>query len=272
MEPDKLSIFNRKKIGEIFVEQGLLTPIKVDEILQKQKFNNKVRFGELCQEENLVTEEDVVLALAEQFNLEYLDLRDFTIDQKLYNIFPREVYSRHLFLPYAKRENALIVTLTDPTNIKILDELEILADMPIIITLSTERMINKALKSEEKSKKILKDVSHDLRLHLVKETDRGEEELSLEKLNEGTSPIVKLVDSTIYDAIHKRSSDIHIETNRQGVIIKYRIDGLLYKATDYMDISYQSAIISRIKVMSELDITEKRVPQDGRFKLRLQNK
>jgi type IV pilus assembly protein PilB len=272
MESKIVSIFDRKKIGEILIERGLLTPVKVDEILQKQKYDKTFRFGELCLKENLITEEDLVSALAEQFNLEYLDLKYFKIDQNLYDLFPQDIYTRYVFLPYAKRGDALIITVSDPTNIKMLDELEILVDMPLTLTLSSERMINKALKNEEKSKKILKDVSDDLKLHLVKETDKGEEELSLEKLNKDTSPIVKLVDSTIYDAIYKRSSDIHIETNQNGVIIKYRIDGLLYKATDYMDISYQSAIISRIKVMSELDITEKRIPQDGRFKLRLKNK
>lgn len=103
----------------------------------------------------------------------------------------------------------------------------------------------------------------------MKETDKGEEVLSIEKLTADTSPIIRLIDSTLYDALNKRASDIHIETNADGVIIRYRVDGVLFKATDQLDGRFQGPIISRIKVMSELDISERRIPQDGRFKVRL---
>ncbi|MCF6177843.1 MAG: GspE/PulE family protein, partial [Geopsychrobacter sp.] len=109
-------------------------------------------------------------------------------------------------------------------------------------------------------------------LQLIKETDKGDEVLSIEKLTADTSPIIRLIDSTLYDALVKRASDIHIESTGDGVVIKYRVDGVLYQATETIDGRFQSPIISRIKVMSELDISERRVPQDGRFKVRLGDK
>nr|WP_291317478.1 GspE/PulE family protein [Desulfuromonas sp.] len=118
----------------------------------------------------------------------------------------------------------------------------------------------------------MKDVSEDFKLQLVKETDKGEEVLSIEKLTADTSPIIRLIDSTLYDALNKRASDIHIESSQDGVIIKYRVDGVLFQATEALDSRFQSPIISRIKVMSELDISERRIPQDGRFKVRLGGK
>jgi len=127
-------------------------------------------------------------------------------------------------------------------------------------------------KGEAGSKRVLREVSEDFKLQLVKETEKGEEVLSIEKLTADTSPIIRLIDSTLYDALVKRASDIHIESNQEGVIIKYRVDGLLYRATEPLDGRFQSPIISRIKVMSELDISERRIPQDGRFKVRIGGK
>jgi type IV pilus assembly protein PilB len=115
-------------------------------------------------------------------------------------------------------------------------------------------------------------VSDDMRLAIVRESEKGEDVLSIEKLSIDESPIVKLIDTTILDAINKRSSDIHIETSDQGVIIRYRIDGMLHQATEPLNVQHQSAIVSRIKVMSDLDISEKRIPQDGRFKLKIRNR
>jgi type IV pilus assembly protein PilB len=116
---------------------------------------------------------------------------------------------------------------------------------------------------------MLQVVSEDFKLQLVKESDKGEEVLSFEKLTDDSSPIIRLIDSTLFDALNKRASDIHIETSQDGVLIKYRVDGVLFRATEPLDARFQGPIISRIKVMSELDIAERRIPQDGRFKVRL---
>jgi type IV pilus assembly protein PilB len=133
-------------------------------------------------------------------------------------------------------------------------------------------MIQLFLNKGDGTSRVLKEVSEDFMLQLVTETEKGEEVLSVEAISADTSPIIKLLNSTIMDALTRRASDIHIESAMEGVVIKFRIDGVLYKATDVIDMHFQGPIISRLKVMSELDISERRIPQDGRFKLRINHK
>jgi type IV pilus assembly protein PilB len=185
---------------------------------------------------------------------------------------PPDTMYRHRFIPMELIDGALVIAIADPTDVVRLDELEILLDRPLIIRITSESAIETVLKKGEGTSRVLKDVSEDFMLQLVTETEKGEEILSVEKISEDTSPIIKLVNSTIMDALTRRASDIHIEAAMEGVIIKYRIDGVLYKATDTIDGHFQGPIISRLKVMSELDISERRVPQDGRFKIRLKDK
>ena len=179
---------------------------------------------------------------------------------------------RYHFIPLEYNGEFLVIAIADPTDVINLDEIELLLGRPLIVKLSTETEIAHLLKRGEGTSRVLKEVSEDFMLQLVQETDKGEEVLSVEKVSADTSPIIKLVNSTIIDALNKRASDIHIEAAHEGVIIKYRIDGVLYKATDPIDMHFQGPIISRLKVMSELDISERRIPQDGRFKVRINNK
>jgi type IV pilus assembly protein PilB len=158
--------------------------------------------------------------------------------------------------------------MADPNNIPAIDELEMILNRPLEIRVSTPSAIEAVLRRSGSSEQVLHAVSEDFKLHIIKEQEDGEEVLSLESIDKDGSPIIKLMHSTVFDAIQRRASDIHIEATDKNVLIKYRIDGVLYAATEPIDIKYHSAIISRIKVMSDLDIAERRVPQDGRFKLR----
>jgi len=196
-----------------------------------------------------------------------------SIDPDLLNLVPLELMNKYQFVPYKKESGRLAIAMAEPRNfLKALDDLEILLDMPVSIVVASERKIRELLKKVEVSQSVLDSVSDDMRLPLVRETEKGEDILSIEKVSTEESPIVKLVDSTILDAINKRASDIHIETSDLGVILRYRIDGMLHQATEPLDLKYQSPVVSRIKVMSELDISEKRVPQDGRFKLKVRDR
>jgi type IV pilus assembly protein PilB len=263
--------FSRKRLGDIMVEHGDLTVDQLQYAIDKLKSTGQ-RFGEICLNDGLITEEVLVKALAEQFGLDYIDLQGFRIDEGLLNSFPPDTMYRFHFVPLEQQEDVLVVAISDPTDVIKLDELELLLDRPLLIKLATERQIAQILKRGEGASRVLKDVSEDFMLQLVTETEKGEEVLSVEKISSDTSPIIKLVNSTILDALNRRASDIHIETAQNGVIIKYRIDGVLYKATEPIDLHFQGPIISRLKVMSELDISERRIPQDGRFKVKIENK
>lgn len=263
--------YRHKKIGMILVERGCLTAGQLQVILDRQLLSNK-RFGELCVHDGLISEEDLAQALAEQFNLDYIDLSNFRLNEELLSSLPSDAIYRFRFVPLEIIEEQMKVAISDPTDVVRLDELELLFDRPLLLSIATESAISQIVKAGEGTRRVLREVSEDFMLQLIKETDKGEEVLSVESITEDTSPIIKLVNSTILDALNRRASDIHIETGHDGVEVKYRIDGVLYRANEPIDLHFQGPIISRLKVMSELDISERRVPQDGRFKVRFGEK
>lgn len=263
--------FTRKKIGEILLERGDITVGQLAYVVEKIK-TTPIRFGELCIQEGLLGEDALYSALAQQFGMEFIDLSSFRLDDAILGMFPADIIFRYTFIPVEILDDSLVIAISDPTDVVKLDELELLLDRNLVLKLASPSQIHQLLKKGEGTSRVLKEVSEDFMLQLVTETEKGEEILSVEAISADTSPIIKLLNSTIMDALTRRASDIHIETAMEGVIIKYRIDGVLYKATDIIDMHFQGPIISRLKVMSELDISERRIPQDGRFKLRINNK
>lgn len=263
--------FARKKIGEILVERGDLTVGQLAYAVEKLA-STSLRFGELCVQEGLVSEDALYQGLAEQFGIEYVDLAGFRPDEHLMALFPADITYRYTFVPLELAGESLAIAISDPTDVVKLDDLELLLDKPLILKVASPSSIQLLLKKGDGTSRVLKEVSEDFMLQLVTETEKGEEVLSVEAISADTSPIIKLLNSTIMDALTRRASDIHIESAMEGVVIKFRIDGVLYKATDVIDMHFQGPIISRLKVMSELDISERRVPQDGRFKLRINHK
>ncbi|RMF47940.1 MAG: type II/IV secretion system protein [Deltaproteobacteria bacterium] len=263
--------FQRKKLGDILVDMGALAPAQVKLILERIAAGGG-RFGQVGLAEGLFSEDELAQALAAQFNLDYIDLKSFEPDAELLQEMSSGLIERYRFLPIRRDGRHLVIAMADPSDVAAFDDLELLLDTPLTLVVAAAGQIERVLERAEGSKQMLQEVSEDFKLHLVKETDKGEEVLSIEKLTDDSSPIIRLIDSTLYDALQKRASDIHIETGPDGVIIKYRVDGVLFRATDPLDARFQSPIISRIKVMSELDISERRIPQDGRFKVRMQGK
>ncbi|CAN2039435.1 type IV pilus assembly protein PilB [Candidatus Magnetomoraceae bacterium gMMP-15] len=260
------------RFGDWAIKLGFMTHEDLDYILSKKGHTNRL-IGQLCLQEGFIDNEQLARIIAAQYSYNYLELKEIK-DLELFKRVPAELMMKHKFIPYEKRKNTmLVVAIADPLNfLKIADELEILLDMDLFIVVASEKKITELLKKYESSQNVLDSVSDDMRLPLVKESDKGEDVLSVEKVSAEESKTVKIVNSTILDAINKKASDIHIESSGQGVIIRYRIDGMLHQATEPLDIQYQNSIISRIKVMSELDITEKRIPQDGRFKLKVHDR
>ncbi|OGR29518.1 MAG: pilus assembly protein PilB [Desulfuromonadales bacterium GWC2_61_20] len=269
----KLSGFmERKKLGEILVDMGALTAAEVERVLARMDVAAG-RFGEVAIGEGFLKEDLIAQALAHQFHLEYLDLATFETDNELLGSLPPGLPQRFQFVPISRTAGTLLIAIADPTAVARLDELEMQLDTRLNLAVSPPGRIVRLLeRSEGGSKQVLREVSEDFKLQLVKETDKGDEVLSIEKMTADTSPIIRLIDSTLFDALNKRASDIHIESNLDGVIIKYRVDGVLFRATEPLDGRFQGPIISRIKVMSELDISERRIPQDGRFKVRMGGK
>ncbi len=264
-----MTSFRRRRLGEILSLKGIVTQEQISMLLLRTDGRQK-RIGELLVAEGLVTDELLAQALAEQRGLRYADLVDFRVTPKLFETIPVELMQRYQFIPVEDTGDTLIVAMTDPNNLPAIDELEMILNRQIEICVSTPSAIQSVLTRSGSSEQVMHAVSEDFKFHLVKEEENGEREeiLSLESIDKDENPIIKLIHTTIFDAIQRRASDIHIETTDKNVLIKYRIDGVLYPATEPIDVKYHSAMVSRIKVMSDLDIAERRVPQDGRFKIR----
>ncbi len=263
--------FEHRKLGEILIEMGSLAPAEMRLILEQQS-QSGLRFGETGIAHGELSDELVAQALAQQFGLEYVDLNTIIPDPELDESLSPELPIRYNFIPLKKTEDGLVIAISDPTKVAELDDLEMQLDTRLVCQVAASNKITALLEKTQGSKQVLQEVSEDFKLQLVKETDKGEEVLSIEKLTDDSSPIIRLIDSTLFDALNKRASDIHIESSPDGVQIKYRVDGVLFRATEPLDGRFQGPIISRIKVMSELDISERRIPQDGRFKVRMGTK
>jgi type IV pilus assembly protein PilB len=179
---------------------------------------------------------------------------------------------RYGFVPHRREGKSLVIVVPDPTDLPMIDELAIVLGTPIKVTVGAPSAIQSILKKSESSQRVLEDATEGFQLKVVKEDDTGEENLTVDRLTSDTSPVIRLVDSTVFTAIQRRASDIHIETGDDAVYVKYRIDGVLQPAMRPIAKEFHSPIISRIKVMAELDIAEKRVPQDGRFRMRMPGK
>jgi len=223
-------------------------------------------------DERMNLEQREARELARRYRLPYIDLNTHPLDHDLINSMPIELMLRNAFLPIKRELDALVIAVSDPTNLDLIDELSSRLKTKIRCVIATRAAIEYALKRGETAQRVLQDATQSLGMTLVKETDQGETELDIDKLTEETSPIIKLVNTIVLNALERRVSDIHIETGDTAVNVKYRIDGALYKAVDPIDIQHHQTIISRIKVMSELDIAERRVPQDGRFRVKLRGR
>src|SRR5690349_8408043 len=210
--------------------------------------------------------------VARRYRCEYVDLRDFQLHHDLFTKIDPRLMFRYNFVPLEEtRDGKLAIAIADPSQLMMIDEIGLLLNKRIVTKVATLGQITEILKKTEQSKRVLEDASEVFTLNVVRETEEGtDESISIDKLTAqgDMSPIIRLVDTTIFTALQRRASDIHIETRDDSVVIKFRIDGVLTQAMNPIAKEHHSTIISRIKVMSELDISERRVPQDGRFRVK----
>jgi type IV pilus assembly protein PilB len=209
--------------------------------------------------------------LARRYRCEFIDLKNFRLQHELLKSVPVELMFRYNFVPLEQLEDRLVIAVADPSKLAMVDEISGLLGQRIITRVATLSQITDLLKKTEQSQRVLDEATEGLTFDVIAiETDNADENISIERLTseEDISPIIRLVDTTIFTALERRASDIHIETYDDSVVVKYRIDGVLQAAMAPIAREHHGTILSRVKVMSELDIAEKRVPQDGRFRVR----
>ena len=265
-----LKLKKKKLIGDIAVELGFISQEQKEAVLLKQNIADR-RMGKFCFEEGLITDEQLARLIAKQFSCKYAKIDN--MDQpELLDMLSIDFIIKNKIIPFSFSNNILVFAIADPIDyFRVVEEIEVLIEYEFTFVVVSPKKLDAFIKTLESSRNMI-DISDDMRLPVVRESEKGDYEISTEKVSLQESPIVKLVDSTILDAISKNASDIHFEGSSKGLIIRYRIDGMLYQIIDPLDIGNMNPVISRLKVMSELDISEKRIPQDGRFKLKIMNR
>ncbi|MED5371834.1 MAG: type IV-A pilus assembly ATPase PilB [Myxococcota bacterium] len=261
------------RLGELLVREKLITPLQLQKAVNDQRSTGG-RLGHHLTKLGYIEENELTAFLSQQYGVPSINLSDFEIDQEVLKLVPREVVQRHQVIPVNRAGNVLIVAMSDPSNIYAIDDIKFVTNLNIEVVVATDTAIADAIERYYNQQVDFNDVMLDF--------DVGEEEdeeiefgdmeedinvLDLEK-SAGDAPVVKLVNLILLDAIRKGASDIHVEPYEKQMRIRYRIDGLLYEVMK-PPIKLKHAIVSRLKIMSSLDIAERRLPQDGRIKLKM---
>jgi type IV pilus assembly protein PilB len=215
-------------------------------------------------------EREFARKLAERYRYAFIDLREQRIDPELIRTIPADLMFRYNFVPLETHNNVLAIAAADPGQVQSSDELPLLLGKKLLIRVATARQISDLLKRTEQSQRVLEQATEAFALQAPKEEEESEETISGDRLTRDStaSPVVRLVETIIFTALERRASDIHIEARDSEVAVKYRIDGVLQHAMQPIAKEHHSSVLSRIKVLSELDIAERRIPQDGRFRVK----
>jgi type IV pilus assembly protein PilB len=214
-------------------------------------------------------EREFARKLAERYRLSFIDLKEQRIDPELFRSIPADLMFRYNFVPLEVQNNILSIAVADP-SVQMSDELPLLLGKKLAIRVATARQIGDLLKRTEQSQRVLEQATEAFALQTSKEEEESEETISGDRLTRDStaSPVVRLVETVIFTALERRASDIHIEARDTEVAVKYRIDGVLQHAMQPISKEWHSTVLSRIKVLSDLDIAERRIPQDGRFRVK----
>ena len=215
-------------------------------------------------------EREIARKLAERYRYAFIDLREQRINPELIRTISADLMFRYNFVPLETHNNVLTIAAADPGLVQSSDELPLLLGKKLLIRVATARQIADVLKRTEQSQRVLEQATEAFALQAPKEEEESEETISGDRLTRDStaSPVVRLVETIIFTALERRASDIHIEARDTEVAVKYRIDGVLQHAMQPIAKEHHSSVLSRIKVLSELDIAERRVPQDGRFRVK----
>lgn len=266
-----VSTLTRPSLADVLVKHGMVPKQTVEQTLDRLG-GAAAALGQTLLSEGALSEEQLARALAAQFDLPFDPLTDLRVDRRFYESISVKLMQRHPFVPMVEQQGRLTIAIPDPQNLLALDQLELLLARPLDLIVSPRSAILTALEHSEDSSQALRELEAEYRSVLVKEDERGEEVLTIDEAGEDQSPAVKLLDSILLSAMQRRASDIHIEAADRATKVKFRVDGILVPAMEPLDLRLHAPLVSRLKVMSDLDIAERRVPQDGSFRMRLERK
>jgi type IV pilus assembly protein PilB len=248
-----------KQLGQILVEQGLITNEQLEEALEKHR-NSSKSLGRVLIDLALIKESHLVRALSEQVGLEFVDLTEYPVDASATALLPEALARRYKALPIGERDGRLLVAMSDPANVYALDDIRAMTNRDVQPVVATAGDIEQAIRKYTTMGDGVEQLASDAASQV--EEDVGEVAAAIEE-----APIVKLVMAIMTQAINDRASDVHIEPNERDVRIRFRVDGVLHQVMRPPK-NIQNGLISRLKVMADLNIAERRVPQDGRMTIR----
>jgi len=252
----------KMRLGDLLIAAGLLTDEQLNKALIVQKMTQE-RLGEILVKENFVTEQDIIKVLSQQLNIPYVDLALYPINMQIALSIPEHMAYKHHILALEKKENTLLLAMSDPLNLLAIDDIEIITKMevnPVIVkSLDLEQKLQEIYQETSSVEKIVKDLDD---LYALDEDTSGE--ISEEDID--SVPVVRLVNSLLQQAVRERASDIHLEPQEKEAFIRFRIDGVLLEKMSWPKHLYP-AIVSRIKISAAMDIAERRIPQDGRSRV-----
>ena len=259
------------RLGELLVKEKLITPLQLKRALDEQRRAGG-RLGHELTRLGYVDENELTAFLSKQYGVPSINLTDFEIDPEVLKLIPKEVVQRHQIMPINRTGNTLIVAMADPSNIYAIDDVKFITHFNVEVVVASEVAIRAAIEKYYASQVQLADVMSDIQFDDDEFAmgEEGEEDINVVDLEKsaGEAPVVKLVNLILLDAIRKKASDIHIEPYEKALRVRYRIDGMLYEVMK-PPMKLKNAMSSRLKIMANLDIAERRLPQDGRIKLKL---
>jgi len=256
------------RLGELLVRERLITPLQLQQAVEEQRSGGG-RLGYQLTKMGFIEENELTAFLSKQYGVPSIDLNEFDIEPEIIKLIPKEVVLKHQVVPVNRTGSTLIVAMADPSNIFAIDDIKFLTGYNVEVVVASEQAIEGAVEKYYTSNVTFDDVMLDFDEDDVDVIDAEEDmnEFDLEK-SAGDAPVIKLVNLILLDAIRKGASDIHVEPFEKQLRVRYRIDGMLYEVMK-PPVKLKHAITSRIKIMSQLDIAERRLPQDGRIKLKM---
>ena len=257
-----------RTLEEALIGEGHLTRSQLDQVV-RQRNGLRGGFGWHLVDAGLLTEEALARTFSRLHDLPVVDLGTTPLEAGILDSFPLERMRRDLFLPLRRDQTRLVVAVADPGNVLLRDDLVQTHAGPVDLVVATRTALLERLGRVDASQRVLNAISEDFKLT---EGDDEDGAISVEPQPLDASPTIRLVDTILLNALEHRASDVHIEASEKHVHLKFRVDGMLHPAMEPLDRRHQDTIVSRIKIMAELDIAEHRVPQDGRFKIRIRGR
>ena len=256
-----------KKFGKLLFNKGILSKAQLVEVFNFKKHNNE-ELSQIIINKGFAEDEDVIDCLAEFLNIPFVQLQDYTVDPAVLEIVPKELSIKHKVFPVFKIENSLTIAMVNPGDVQVIDRLHRETGYEIEPAVSLERDVMRAIETHYEGAKELDSSLDEVIQDIESEKPEKEETTSAEKLKQlsAETPVVKLVKLMLSQAIMERASDIHIEPEEKTLQVRYRVDGILHDSLTPPK-HLQAAIISRVKILANLDIAESRIPQDGRFQI-----